>query len=326
MFSSSVFAQNNAAKADDFGRIVLTAHLDPEKSHVPSDAARILQNKLNQIVTRGGMGGSIMQRFIITANVNILTQDITPTAPPMHAYTLEITFYIGDGIDGTLFSSTSITSKGVGETEDKAFIAALKSIKANDAAFTALINKGKNRILEYYNSQCDLILSKAKSMAGMHQYNDALYTVMSIPDVCEECYDKAMAEAVLLYQSQIDYESVRLLDEARNVWQSGLDANAADKAGKLLTQINPRSCRYGDALKLSKDIGKWMKELDDREWQYVLQEQANAHTQEMATIQANKEIAAMEVGKQKALIDACRDVAMEAVRNQPAIVYSYYWW
>lgn len=155
-----VFGQNNYAKADDFGRIVLTVHLDAEKSHVPKNAARILKNKMSQIVTQNGMGGSIVQRFIITANVNVLTQDITPTAPPMHAYTLDITFYIGDGVQGTLFSSTSVRAKGVGETEDKAFIAALKAVKVKDEAFAEMIATGKQRILEYYNSQCDMILQK----------------------------------------------------------------------------------------------------------------------------------------------------------------------
>lgn len=309
LMTATANGQNSYAKADDFGRIVLTAHLDAEKSHVPEGATRILKNKMSQMVTQNGMGGSIMQRFIITANVNVLTQDITPTAPPMHAYTVEITFYIGDGVDGTLFSSASVTAKGVGETEDKAFIAALKAVKVKDAAFAEMIETGKQRILEYYNSQCDMILSKARSMAETQRYEDALFELMSVPEVCKECYEMAMAETVVVYQSQIDTECARLLGEARSEWNSGLDAAAGERAAKPLSEINPKAACYAEAVALSEEIGRRVKEIDQREWDYVLQEQANKHEAEMATI------------------DACREVAVEAAKNQPkTVVYHYSWW
>ena len=288
---------------------MLTTHLDAEKSHVPASAARILKNKMSQIVTQGGMGGSIMQRFIVTANVNLLTQDITPTAPPMHAYTVEITFYIGDGVNGTLFSSASVTAKGVGETEDKAYIAALKSVRANDAALAEMIATGKRRILEYYNSQCDMILAKARSMAETQRYEDALFELMSVPEVCKECYEKAMKETAAVYQSQIDAECAQLLGEARSEWNSGQDVAAAERASKPLAEINPKAECYAEAVALSEEIGRRVKEIDQREWDYVLQEQANEHEAEMATL------------------EAYRDVAVEAAKNQPeTVVYRYSWW
>ena len=128
-------AQNNLGKADDFGRLALSVYLDRGKTQLPSAAYSILQNKMQTIVAKNGIGAVANQRFIMTANCNLLTKDITPTAPPMHAYTVEVTFYIGDGIEGTLFSTTSVTAKGVGETPDKAYIAALKAVKPNDPAF-----------------------------------------------------------------------------------------------------------------------------------------------------------------------------------------------
>lgn len=304
-----IMAQNNAAKADDFGRIMLTSHLDAAKSHVPQNAARILKSKLDRIATANGMGGSTMQRFIITANVNVLTQDITPTAPPMHAYTLEITFYIGDGIDGTLFSNTSVTVKGVGETQDKAFIAALKNINVKDPAFAALTSTGKTRILEYYNTQCDMILGKAESMAKMQQYDESIFTLMAIPEVCKECYDKAMAATATVYQSKIDLEGAKLLNEARSVWQAGQDMVAAETAGEILSRINPKAACFADAGKLNAQIAKRVKEIDDREWKYTLQEQSNAHEAQMATIEAYKEAAVAEANVQS-----------------KTTVYYYSWW
>jgi hypothetical protein len=122
------FAQSNL-KDGNSSNIVLSPFIPRTVEGMPEIAVKNLENKLSNIVTSNGLGASYNQRFVISARVNVLTKDITPTAPPMHTYTLEVTFYIGDGLDGKLFSSTSVTVKGVGETKDKAYLSALKNIK-----------------------------------------------------------------------------------------------------------------------------------------------------------------------------------------------------
>ena len=87
---SYTFAQNNEEKMDDVVRITLVPYVPKQIEGMPVPAMKNLENKLNQIAIKSGMGGkSIDGRFIITANVSVLTKDITPTAPPMHAYTIE---------------------------------------------------------------------------------------------------------------------------------------------------------------------------------------------------------------------------------------------
>ena len=125
----NAFGQNTVGKSDDAARITLAAYVPQQIDKMPDAARSILANKLNQIVTQNGMGGAANnERFIITANVNVISKDLTATAPPMTALVLEVTLYIGDGFVGTKFSSTSISVKGVGESETKAYISALKGI------------------------------------------------------------------------------------------------------------------------------------------------------------------------------------------------------
>ena len=142
------------------GRIVLAAYV-PQQVDKMSDAARtMLTNKLSQIVTANGMGGSAAnERFIITANIVTLTKDLTATAPPMTALGLEVTFYIGDGIEGTKFASKSVQVKGVGTNETKAYIEAIKQIKTNDPSYAAFIEEGKQKIIKYNNNR-QLFLQK----------------------------------------------------------------------------------------------------------------------------------------------------------------------
>jgi hypothetical protein len=81
-------AQNDLGKLDDVGRIALTPYV-PEQVEGMTDIARNnLLNKLAQILTQNGMsGGALDPRFVLAANAVVLTKDITPTAPPMQAYT-----------------------------------------------------------------------------------------------------------------------------------------------------------------------------------------------------------------------------------------------
>ena len=117
------FAQNNQGKMDDMGRIALTPVI-LENSYIPAAASNVVLNKLTQIVTQNGLAGdSFDPRFIITANMVELSHDVTATTPPMQAYTLSPTLYIGDAATGTLYATCALNPiKGAGTNATKAYM------------------------------------------------------------------------------------------------------------------------------------------------------------------------------------------------------------
>lgn len=249
------FAQNNAGKMDDISRIALEAFVPNQIEGMPASAKANLENKLKQIAAKNGMAGGMNSRFIITANVTVLTKDITATAPPMQAYTLEVTLYIGDGIEGKAFSSTSVTLKGVGETETKAYMAALKNLKVTDPKYQAFLEEGKNKIVQYYNTQCDFILKNAQTLAGQDQYDEAITTLVTVPDICKECYDKSMDAAVEIYRQKIEKDcqlniSYAQTEIAANHWNEALsylagytpDMDCYSNVQDLIVQIHDHRC------------------------------------------------------------------------------------
>ena len=147
--SIPALCQNNAGKADDISRIVLTPIVS-SASDIPSYATSVVHNKLNQIVSKHGIGGTaLVPRFIITANLVEVQKDITPTAPPMIALTLSPTIYIGDAETGELYASCQLRDiKGVGENETKAYLDAAKRLNINTPEVLDCINTGKTKILE----------------------------------------------------------------------------------------------------------------------------------------------------------------------------------
>ena len=307
----NAYSQNALGKSDDAARITLAAYVPQQIDKMPDAARSILANKLNQIVTQNGMGGAANnERFIITANVNVISKDLTATAPPMTALVLEVTLYIGDGFVGTKFSSTSISVKGVGESETKAYISALKGISPTNSNIQSFVGNGKSKIIEYYNSKCDFIIKEVQTLVSQNNFEEAIFKLTSVPEVCKECYDKCMDAVGPIYQKQIDRECKSKLMEANTAWNATQDSYGADTAGGILAQIDPNASCYKEALALSNKIAQRIKEIDQRDWKLQLKEQ-----------QDNVDI-------QKATIKAIRDIGVAYGNGQPkTVTYNVRgWW
>jgi hypothetical protein len=316
LFCSLIISLSNAfgqETSNDFQRLKLAAVIIPQAVSIPIEASTLLINKMNQIVSDNGMTGNTNSaRFIITPNVAVLTKEITGGAPMLHTLQLELTFYIGDGISGTKFSNTSLMSTGVGTSESKAYIDAIKRINSKDENIRKALEIGKLKIIDYYAKNCDIIINKAIASANSQRFDEAIYELTSIPDACEVCYNKALDKATTIFKSKIDFECKVLLNEATNVWSNSQDNYGAQQASNYLSQINPNSSCYKDAVALNDKIALRIRELNQREWQFMLKKQQDA------------------VDIEKAYIKAVRDVGVAYGENQPQSITTTYnvigWW
>lgn len=284
-------AQNNLGAADDADRIILTPFV-AENASFPEYVANTVKNKLTQLASQYGVAGTCFdQRFIITANFTELTKEATATTPPMIALDLSPTLYIGDISTGALFASCSLPSlKGVGKNETKAYMAAIKGLKLNDPAIASFVEQGKSKIIEYYNSQIDFLLSQADALCGQDDFDGAIALLMTVPSVCKDAYKKAMSKSTAIFQKKIDKEGAILLNTARQVWNADQSYAGAQEAGEYLAQIHPNSSSYSDASKLSSEIAKRIKEVDKREWDFKLQQHNDEVKLESQAIEAAKAI------------------------------------
>lgn len=315
VFSLNCFSQNNEKSADDFARISLNVHVPDQIEPITPIVQSALENRLSQIVSKYGIADNgLNKRFTIVPRITITDKSITSTAPVMHVLVMEVSFFIGDGVDGKLFSSYSISSKGVGETETKAYMAALKNIKTDNPKFETFINDGKKKILEYYNSQCDFMLKEAETLSSKSEFDEALTLLSAIPQVCSSCYEKANDMTSIVYRKKIDYECNKLYNEASSIWSAKQDEAGARDAARLLIQIDPLSSCFTSAKNLlgqiRSDIKQRIKELDQREWEYQMQEQQN-------TADLKKEI-----------VRAAAKVAVAHAKSKPTtvIVYNRFWY
>jgi hypothetical protein len=345
------FAFDSSAqiKSEDFGRIVLNTYI-PTELDVPEEAKAALQNKLNQIATNNGMGGSqVNPRFIITANVMVGTKDIIPGPPQMIAQQLEVTLYIGDAVTNTQFANTTLNLKGVGTNENKSFIEAFKTINTKNPLVVAFVEEGKNRIINHYKEQCDFIIRDADALVKQQKYDQAIYNLSLVPEVCKECYFICLDSLEVIYQKKIDADCKIKLNKAKTLWAAEQNGNGAEKAGDIINTINPMAKCQPEVFKFIKQMDEKIKADERARWLFKLKQYEDRlamhkeqvriaeekskrddvfrENQSKRDMVANEKSAARNYELDKLRINAYREVAVEQARNQPrTITYNRIYW
>ena len=284
-------SQNDLGSADDYDRIALDVFIPEQVENIPDHAKSLIVNKLTQAVTEKGMGGAgVSPRFLVTANMELLTKDISPTVPPVETYTFEVYLYIVDFVDKNIVSSTSFNAKGAGSNSNRAYTNALRTLNLNNSKVDKFLDEGKRKIIEYYNSRCDFVIARAKSLATQNQFALALNTLSSIPEVCKDCYMKALDEIGPIYQDFIDHDCQVLTNVASAVWASQPNSNGAMMAGAVLSDIDPDSRCYSESKTLINKMEKKVLQDEKRDWSFMEKVYEDQVTLEALRIKAFRDV------------------------------------
>jgi len=287
LISVSGFAQNDKGTLDDYGKITLTPVLAQDLGDMPSEAQNLLISKLRQIATKNGLGGTdINPQFIITATVSVITKDVVPGPPAMIAYNLDVNLYIVDYVNKKTLSNETISIKGVGTNETKAYINGIQNINPTNTKIKAFVKKGKEKIIEYYNTQCETIIKQANTLVKLEKYEEAINTLILVPEVCKECYFKALDAIEPIYRKFKGETCDEDLAAAQTAYNNG-DMQTAKNS---LEKIMPGTDCYDKAVDLAKKINSVDPQSRGIEGEVKMQAAAPATRAEKAN--AYKEVAA----------------------------------
>ncbi len=312
-------AQTLAQHDDGIGKISLNPYL-PESENIGAKATKGLISKLGQIATAAGMSGKgFDNRFIITAHLQEIDCETTATYPPKTAVRVSATIYVGDGIEGTLFSSYTKEYKGIGDNREDAYAAVVKKLQANDAELLHSVQVGKERILQYYNQISGNIMKTAEADAKAGHYEEAISALFSIPMACKD-YDAAQ-ELIARYGAvALETSNMKMIADARSAWSSAPNEEGASKAMDIMNQLQAPSKKVlAEAKKLSDEIAARLKRINDREWQLTVQQTQNEHKEQMAQIESEKQ-------QNIASVRAAASVARAYYNSRPRVVYHVHWW
>lgn len=267
--------------------IPLTVVVSEQQPSLSGSAVNVLTQSLIQVASKNGLAAAPgYGRFCLTAVVNATSRDLLPGPPAQIAQNMDISFYIVDNFDQKVFSTTTLSVKGVGTTEEKSFIKGLRSVRANDSRLASFVQKGRDAIVDYYSQQCDRIIREAQVVAAAHNYEEALFALSAIPEQCTECYNKVLVAAQDIYDAFIDYQCLQNLAKARSAWAAEQNTQGAQAAGVFLSEILPDADCYQDAMALYNEIKG--KVLDD--WKFEMKQYQDSVNLESQRINAWKEV------------------------------------
>lgn len=221
---------------------------------VPEATNNALLSRLQNAVTATGVSAdSNYGQFFVTGRFDHIYQDVLPGPPMQHALHTELTLYIGDMSGQKVFASTTFDLRGVGSSQQRAFINALSYISKNNNKFADFVEEAKTKIIAYYDNHYQQLLMEAAAAASTHEYEKALYFTTQIPSCCIG-YSKAVEATKKYFKEYVDEEGRALLMAAKGEWAKRPDASSVDAAWGYLMQIDPDSSAYPEAEKLINEI------------------------------------------------------------------------
>lgn len=264
----------------------ISVYAADNSENFPEGAKAMMENKLTQLLTRNGIAGlDYMGQFLLTVTTTPLDKDIIAGPPSKIAEKMEMNLYIVDAYAKTIFSTTSFSVRGLGETENKCYLNAISRMPLQSPAIAQFIQEGKEKIIGYYDHEGEALIKKAQFLAKQKKYDEALFLVTLIPQQCKH-YDAGLAAGLDIYQQYLDNECNINLAAARQAWAAQQNAEGAALAGEFLAKILPDAGCYGDAMALYKEIKG--KVLDD--WKFEMKKYQDGVDLEKQRIEASRAV------------------------------------
>ena len=312
-------------------QIQITPYIDDGNcSAMPNGICEILIQKLNNIISQNGIQSQMGQsRFVLTCSVTEESKNVLSTSPTQIAYVLDIHLYLGDGETGTKFISQSFRTKGVGNTEEKAYRNAIKNMQAKSLQMTEFVGKGSARILDYYEKNREQILSSIRSCINGKNLEQAAYELCLIPQECTYYNDVQMLLGKVNGRI-VDNKSSDLFLQAKSVWASEQNESTANQVADLINQIDANANCYSEAHKFMQSVTARMEQLNNREWAARQRQLAHEREMERAREDNRSTEKQMRIKAQRdtnlATIKAVRDVAVEYAKHRPHVIYHVHGW
>ena len=169
-------------RAQDDSCIVLMVAPMEQSGNIPQSVDNQLQTRLMNAVTTAGMvTGKDFGRFFVSGRFSHSYTEIVPGPPVQTIVHTALTLYIGDAKNKEVYASESFDLRGVGRSEERALLNALGQIKASNQAFISFVNRGKDRIIAYFDENYSQYLDSAKYALHQGDKDKALYFATIIP-------------------------------------------------------------------------------------------------------------------------------------------------
>lgn len=186
-------------------QITLSPMYDAAESKATDGQKAIVEARLRSVITSMKLVSGYNSRFVLACKTVPLQTEVSGTKMVQQ---ISATFAVGDARTKTCFGTSIVEFTGIGNTEEQALTNALKNIK-NSPQLRKLVDKSKQRIIDYYNNNAASIIRKAQTLVSGKQYEQALFELCAIPEDCN-LYEQALEMMEKVYDAAYSDGSVQL--------------------------------------------------------------------------------------------------------------------
>lgn len=261
----------------------------PQYEGIAESGVKLLKDRLNAAITKIGFGGEGSNpRFIVGPSINVVSQNVTSTAPTKYANTYEINFMVVDVISETVFNNYTSEFKGVGDSPEKAFISGIRNVDFKNQQFMDFLLMSEKKIVEYYENNCESLLSAADTEAGMRNFDNAFAILKSVPAESKKCFSEIQPKKLEYFQASLNVACNELLLKMKSELGKFNDPSASgfnSEAMNYYSMIDSKSECYAEAQTEYKKYTSNLKPEAKRDWQQKMKE----YNDQIAMVKADKE-------------------------------------
>ena len=211
-----------------------------------------LEAKIIEATSKVGIAGKgFYSDFIIYPVVTLNEKEtLTSSMKNMKTISYDLSLFIKSQPDNRIFASYSTTLTGVGTSDNTAIVNAIKDFDTGNPELENFFETGSKKIIAYFDNNCDILVSKADSYAGMGEYEKSLALLMAIPNLSTNCFKKVQSKSISIYKLMLNKNCESLLLQANSYKASG----EYNRSLSMLTLIDPTSSCHGEAKKIISEI------------------------------------------------------------------------
>lgn len=258
----------------DFKLSIKVTPYVPDYPNLSDGSKQLLSSRLNSAISMVGYGGDGSNpRFIIAPSINVLAKNLTSTAPTKFQCTYEVIVMVCDVVTETVFSSYKLEVIGVGDSPEKAFVNAFRDFELENGDFYAFMKQAEEKILSYFENNCDKFLQEAEALAKSREF-EAAYTVLNnIPPDAATCYKTAMEKKMEYFQLGLNADCQSILASMKAELGKFSDPSAAgfnEPAMAYYSLIDKQSDCAAEADKLYNQYISKLNATKKRDWDFEM--------------------------------------------------------
>ena len=174
----------------------------------------------------------------------------TSTTPPKYFYEFGVDIIAVDYREKTKYGVYTFDGlTGMNANSQRALMAGLKEFKS-DRGFSEFVKEVKQKIIDFYESNCDFILTDAETNASNDNFDNALTILAGVPTVCKSCYDRAQEKSREVYLQKLERECQALVAEASSL----IAAEEWESAAGVLKKVLPGISCHAEAVALIEKV------------------------------------------------------------------------